>query len=218
MFSFFCYYVTIVTIIVMIVVWFRSSIGNISRQELLKADEGLAEEFENAKLDAHVQDMQVAYDARLKEKVKELLQQYSTCDGKDSMLQQTAKEEAQSARDAHLNLHCPHCSMVYAEFDGCMALVCSSCKKDFCGWCHKACSTSQGSHQHVTNCDLNLSASGSYYASSQEIINGQKMFRRNSLRRFLGNFKKELRNAIVFELAQDLRDLGMDPNGFYMLE
>ena len=60
-------------------------------------------------------------------------------------------------------------------------------------WCHKGSSLSAGAmNTCMRNCDLNLSYSGSYYATSNEIERGQQVFRRNHLRRFLGTFKRDI--------------------------
>ena len=73
---------------------------------------------------------------------------------------------------------------VYSEFDGCMALVCAHCKRDFCGYCHKATASSKGAHDHVRECDANLTSNGSYYATSEQIREAQRRFRVKQLKRF----------------------------------
>lgn len=72
-----------------------------------------------------------------------------------------------------------------AEFDGCMALKCSSCKENFCGYCHKACADSGGTHNHVRECDANLTSNGSYYATATQIKEAQRRYRVKMLKRFL---------------------------------
>ena len=37
------------------------------------------------------------------------------------------------------------------------------------------------------------------------------------LNKYLGRWKREERNAIVIELSRDLIDLGIDPDGFFLV-
>jgi hypothetical protein len=118
-----------------------------------------------------------------------------------------------------LNLACPYtgCRTVYAEFDGCMALQCASCQQHFCGFCHKAASTSRGCHDHVRECDMNLTGNGSYYASAEVIREAQRRYRVKRLKQFLrsGSYKKDVQNSIVFHLSTDLKELGIDPAALF---
>jgi len=170
-----------------------------------------------AKLDgAQLDALQNDYDKRLEEEVKKIRRNYREGDSQQ-WLKREAKECAREAREEVLNLCCPHCKAVYGEFTECLALKCSTCKKYFCGWCHKGFEDSRATHQHVKDCPLSQSERN-YFASPKEISRGQALFRRNSLKRFLGKKKKELRNAIVIELAADLHQLGLDPNGFFFVD
>jgi len=56
------------------------------------------------------------------------------------------------------------------DFEECMALQCGSCKKFFCGFCHKSAQTSTGCYDHVQECDMNLTRNGSYHADPDIII------------------------------------------------
>jgi hypothetical protein len=96
-----------------------------------------------------------------------------------------------------------------------MALACATCKKSFCAYCHQKCETSQGAHQHVRQCLLNESLTGSYYADEKEIQSAQRRYRTRELKRFLQKFKKNLQNAIVIELATDLNDIGIKPEALF---
>jgi phage FluMu protein Com len=51
-----------------------------------------------------------------------------------------------------LNLKCPRCKLVFADFEGCFALTCSSttCRCGFCAWCLKDCGAD--AHSHVPQC------------------------------------------------------------------
>ena len=108
-----------------------------------------------------------------------------------------AERFARDARNEALNLHCPHCKQVYSEFTGCMALQCESCKKDFCGYCHKGMQSSKGCHDHVRECDANLTRDGSYYATPDQIREAQRRFRVKMLKKFFEEkkMKQRIRNA-----------------------
>ena len=55
-----------------------------------------------------------------------------------------------------LNLRCPKCRSVFADFSACMALNCS-CGAHFCALCQLDCGSD--AHTHVANCDLNPNSS-----------------------------------------------------------
>ena len=98
-----------------------------------------------------------------------------------------------------------------------MALKCSSCNGNFCGFCHKPCTSSRGTHDHVRECDANLTSNGSYYATATQIKEAQRRYRVKMLKRFLRSqeYKKQLQNAIIIELADDLNELAVDPAALF---
>ena len=128
------------------------------------------------------------------------------------MVVQQSKSGAAQARNEALNLPCPHCQTVYTELDGCMALQCETCKKHFCGFCHKGFVGSRGTHQHVRECDANMTANGSYYADATQTKEAQRRYRvLKKLKQFLRTLKgREIQNVIIIELMPDLNDLGVD--------
>jgi ribosomal protein L37AE/L43A len=125
----------------------------------------------------------------------------------DAALKAKAQRGAMKAKNAILNLCCPHCKIAYAEFEGCMALQCQSCQHFFAGYCHQPIPSSRGTHEHVRQCLINETNNGSYFASNEEIARAQS--------RFLRQLKKDLQNAIVIELAQDLNDVGIQPDALF---
>jgi len=173
-------------------------------------------EVHDAVLDAKVRHTEETlakqFDQRLEARIKEFMDRYEFA---DERVKVQAVMIAQRARNEALNLKCPHCQTVYAEFTGCMALMCESCKQSFCAYCHKACSDSRGTHEHVRVCDMNETDNGSYYASTEQIKRGQKKFRIKQLKKFLREHKKEIQNATIIELQQDLDDLGIDPAALF---
>jgi len=174
----------------------------------------LERDIVDSKVSAATARLESEFDDRLRKKVDELMRTYAS-DG-EGRLKLDAQAGAARARDEALNLRCPHCSSVYAEFDGCMALQCSTCREHFCAYCHKKCESGRGAHMHVRECDMNLTPNGSYYASAEQIEDGQRRYRTKTLKKFLRmNFKKHVQNAIIIELASDLQDLKIDPNALY---
>ena len=107
-------------------------------------------ELQSAILDAKVKHTQETlgqdFNRRLEEKIREFIGKYATMEGR---VKYEAEKHAREARNEALNLKCPHCETVYDEFDGCMALQCQTCKKGFCGYCHKGFLDSRGTHNHV---------------------------------------------------------------------
>merc|ERR1712050_388951 len=101
------------------------------------------------------------------------------------------------------------------EFEGCMALQCGSCKVFFCAYCHKACETSRGAHDHVRECEHNLTTNGSYYANALIIKDAQRRHRIRKLKPWLRKHKQREQNAIIAELQKDLMDLRIDPGALF---
>jgi hypothetical protein len=174
------------------------------------------EELQSATMEitiqSRVEKLATEFDLRLQEKVHELLSNYGSA---EDMFKEHAKLNAAKARNEALNLKCPHCQTVYAEFDGCMALCCSTCKGSFCGYCHKPTESSSGAHNHVRECLMNETRNGTYYATEEEIENAQRRYRTRQIKQFLRNYKKKEQNAIVIELNEDLKDLGIDPEALF---
>ena len=169
----------------------------------------------DAKVSKQVVELQQQFDERLDRQVKDLMDKYTKGDTSALVVQQ-AKSGAAQARNEALNLSCPHCQMVYTEFDGCMALQCETCKKHFCGFCHKGFVDSRGTHQHIHGCDANMTANGSYYADATQIKEAQRRYRVKKLKQFLRTLKgREIQNAIIIELGPDLNDLGVDPAALF---
>ena len=175
---------------------------------------------QQAALDARVErryaELQSEFDRRLQQKVQELVERFDRGDVSELVSQQGAAGAAE-ARNSALNLACPSCHAAYADFDGCMALQCASCSKHFCGYCHKPAATSRGCHDHVRECDMNLTPNGSYYADPDIIREAQRRYRVKKLKHFLrsGEYKKDVQNSIVFHLTRDLKDLGVDPAALF---
>lgn len=173
----------------------------------------LERDIVDSKVSAATVHLKSEFDERLQKNLDELFKAYATDEGR---LTHDAKRGAACARNEALNLRCPHCKIVYAEFEGCMALQCTHCRKHFCAYCHKGCESSRGAHLHVRECDMNLTRDGSYYANPEEIEDGQRRYRIKELKKFLrSNFKKNVQNAVLIELKSELADLKIDPAALF---
>jgi hypothetical protein len=156
--------------------------------------------------------MEEDFDRQLQAKTEELLENYASA---DETLKLKAKQVALVIRNTILNLSCPHCGIAYAEFSGCMALQCESCKAHFCAYCHFKAGSARGAHDHVRECLMNESTNGSYYADPVQIKNAQRRYRQRELKKRIRKFKKDEQNAIVIELSDNLKDLDIDPSGLF---
>ena len=179
-----------------------------------KAPEGVHRKLSAAvvdsKLEARCAELETAFDERLKEKIAGIMKDYESGSGKTAMRKLEAEALAKRARDDALNLACPHCKAVYADFDGCMALACASCGKFFCAYCHSGYTSSQGAHDHARECLHNETSNGSIYASPQQLATAQRKHRTRTLKKFLREVKRDLQNATIIELSRDLKDLDID--------
>ncbi|CAM9121551.1 unnamed protein product [Heterosigma akashiwo] len=164
------------------------------------------------KVEKETEALQLQFDKKLKEKVDELMSKYSDA---GEVLVARAQQEAQTLRNTVMNLSCPHCTIAYADFEGCMALKCTSCGGNFCGYCHKATATSEGAHAHVRRCLMNETPNSTFYANPEQIANAQRRYRTVELKKTLQKFKKDLQNAIIIELAQDLHDVNIKPEALF---
>ena len=88
---------------------------------------------------------------------------------------------------------------------------------NFCGYCHQGCADARGTHEHVRQCLMNETANGSYYAQPESIREAQKRYRTPKLKTFLRKHKKNLQNAIVIELKEDLESLDIKQEALFEL-
>lgn len=167
--------------------------------------------LEDARIDSkvklQVEELSHEFDKRLDVKIHEFIQEYGSVSG---MVKHEAKKIAKQAQDDIMNLKCPHCKAPYAEFDGCMAIQCGSCKRYFCGYCHNGFDSGRGAHDHVRQCLVNETSNGSYYATPEQIKIAQRKHRTRELKKLLQTLKKDIKNATVIELEEDLAFHGIE--------
>eukprot|EP00467_Chlorarachnion_reptans_P023263 CAMPEP_0114531136 /NCGR_PEP_ID=MMETSP0109-20121206/25883_1 /TAXON_ID=29199 /ORGANISM="Chlorarachnion reptans, Strain CCCM449" /LENGTH=592 /DNA_ID=CAMNT_0001713937 /DNA_START=82 /DNA_END=1857 /DNA_ORIENTATION=+ len=162
---------------------------------------------EEMKLQTRCTKLEREFDERMQAEINKLMG--TRVDEKVKIM---AQNHAKTIRNTIINLCCPSCKTVYFDFDGCLAIQCETCRKYFCGWCHhKAFENSTGCHNHVRECMYNLTPDGNFYCSDKLLLEtGQANYRKRTLKKFLQRLKKEVRNATVIELDQDLKDLGIE--------
>ncbi|KAJ3323819.1 hypothetical protein HDV06_001189 [Boothiomyces sp. JEL0866] len=86
-----------------------------------------------------------------------------------------------------LNLTCPWCQPVFLDYDGCDAVLCSKCRKYFCGLCMNACANSSQAHTHAAVC------SGANTVHSAQNIKKKRrlLYKQNKVIRLLENLTKD---------------------------
>ena len=63
---------------------------------------------------------------------------------------------------------------------------------------------------------MNQTINGSYYADANQVKEAQRRYRVKRLKRFLRDgYKKDVQNAIILALSDDLLDLGIDPKALF---
>jgi hypothetical protein len=109
-----------------------------------------------------------------------------------------------------LNLRCPRCHAAFVEFDGCLAVNCSSCNAGFCVCCLADCGND--AHAHVLECEYNPNR-GDYGSSGNADLNAiHKPRREQAVRDYLDAtvFENTMREEIIKELTPFFADLNME--------
>jgi len=102
--------------------------------------------------------------------------------------------------DTCLNLRCPHCDLVFTEFDGCLAITCQ-CGLEFCGFCLEK---TVDAHLHART------RHHSVFKENIEIKRNHRLIRIQKLQTFLGILTNEKRQTFMEKIKEDIQDLGID--------
>eukprot|EP00468_Gymnochlora_sp_CCMP2014_P006482 CAMPEP_0167753752 /NCGR_PEP_ID=MMETSP0110_2-20121227/7889_1 /TAXON_ID=629695 /ORGANISM="Gymnochlora sp., Strain CCMP2014" /LENGTH=190 /DNA_ID=CAMNT_0007639555 /DNA_START=1164 /DNA_END=1733 /DNA_ORIENTATION=- len=157
--------------------------------------------------------MEREFEEKLKAEVKKLMEE---CAGMEKKLKFLAEMNAKKIRNEIINLACPSCKMAYIDHEGCMAIRCNHCTRYFCGWCHKGFDGSTACHNHVRACPYNLTPDGNFYCSDDSMLKeGRQRYRTRTLKKYLMQLKKNVRNATVIEIKRELSDLNISPEALY---
>ena len=122
------------------------------------------------------------------------------------------EKEVQQVREDLLNVQCPQCRTVFADFDGCFSLKCSTCPScHFCGYCLKAFDNSSNSHQHVRICEHNTNPGKYFNRAPGAFEEAKNKLRLRRLKKYFArtdtNLSLELQLAVLIELSRDLKEL-----------
>lgn len=107
-----------------------------------------------------------------------------------------------------LNLACPRCKQVFADFNGCCALTCSraGCGCNFCAYCQADCG--DDAHNHVSKCTDG--DGGGLFPPDGHLQAVWRVRRQRQLEDVLGRLKASVRDDVIQGCARELRDLGLD--------
>eukprot|EP00854_Cymbomonas_tetramitiformis_P002035 gene2035-2725_t len=113
--------------------------------------------------------------------------------------------EMQAARrhveDNLLNLRCPHCSLVFEDWDACAAVQHAhdhgGCKGYFCGWCMKPCTDSVDAHQHAAQCPLKPDSVDGLFAPAEAYGPVHSRIRLHNVRAYLRELRENIRQKLV---------------------
>ncbi|GMH87984.1 hypothetical protein TrST_g12273 [Triparma strigata] len=110
-----------------------------------------------------------------------------------------------------LTLKCPRadCRAAFVDFEGCLALKCSSCNCGFCACCLEDCGTD--AHSHVASCKACVDAGthGRYYGEEGAFERAQLKRRKKLVKELLEKHDSSMRSRIVDACRKDLEDVGM---------
>eukprot|EP00756_Hemistasia_phaeocysticola_P018806 Hpha_TRINITY_DN15619_c4_g3::TRINITY_DN15619_c4_g3_i1::g.99383::m.99383 len=110
-----------------------------------------------------------------------------------------------------LNLKCPRCGQVFANFDGCFALTCPQreCRAAFCAWCLEDCG--KDAHAHVIRCPFSQSGGRLFASNIQGKLAAAHRGRRQAeIERMLAGEESRVRNQVLRATAGELREHGCD--------
>lgn len=85
---------------------------------------------------------------------KRLTAQFDRIQSIEDQDERTAENVRLEIVENILTLRCPNtaCRAVFYDFDGCFAILCSNCHRQFCGWCMQGSEHGKDVHGHVASC------------------------------------------------------------------
>jgi hypothetical protein len=108
-----------------------------------------------------------------------------------------------------LNVKCPRCGQVFADFAGCFALLCTRCRCSFCAWCLKDCN--DNAHAHVSSCASNQTPDKAVYGDISVWREAENRKIKKAVEDRLNFVKsREIRQAVLKSITAELKDLGVE--------
>ena len=138
------------------------------------------------------------------ERVREIELKYENAKLELGVAERVAREE-QYIVEQLVNIKCPSCQAVFADFDGCFALNCHRCGAGICGWCMAVCG--QDAHSHVAKCKMNK-GHGQYYGSPQQFEKLRNTERKDKIIDYLKTLDPLLQAPVKERVNKLLKDHG----------
>jgi hypothetical protein len=136
--------------------------------------------------------------------------------GAEGATAQAAASHSELARarahilDTLLTLKCPRCSKEFLDFEGSMALRCSSgCSCAFCGYCLKGCGDLRTAHKHVGSCEHNSAPGKALFSTKEQFDRAQVLRLVRTVQAYLDSLPLQLRATVQDSVARELRDCGI---------
>ncbi|XP_037047411.1 uncharacterized protein LOC119082138 isoform X2 [Bradysia coprophila] len=130
-----------------------------------------------------------------------------SCENIQNGVSNLVHKHVRAIQETVLNLSCPKCNTAFYEFDGCVAVTCSTCKAGFCGLCLANCGSD--AHSHVRSCPKNPGTD--YYVSQRDLQAVHLDMRNRKLRDYLSQHRlnSTVHRQIIEKIRPDLIDLKM---------
>eukprot|EP00122_Pirum_gemmata_P015353 Pgem_evm2s14348 len=150
--------------------------------------------------------------------IKEMEQQYQEKLKKDlekGLVELTVSRHIQHIQNELLTLKCPRFGHAFVDFDGCAALVCSTCSCHFCAYCLTEYNNSNECHTHVSKCDIKkrlTNDSKAFYATEGGIEVAQSFFKSQKTKEYWNTtvahiseteIKSEIKTLLIKFLGAD---------------
>lgn len=96
-------------------------------------------------------------------------------------------------------ISCPHCQAPFFDFNGCLALTCAACGKEFCGVCCRSHAATTDGHQMVRSCTGKLTSAqqsaygfhGTYFIGSDGWLKWKEKLKTEGLYEYLRTLRVE---------------------------
>lgn len=112
-------------------------------------------------------------------------------------------------QDTILNLHCPHCNIVFFDFDGCYAIKCNNCANYICGWCLGGFTEESECHDHMLYCKYTLNY-GEYSCGFDRFVIIQNFNKMKKINEYMEKINPKYKTKVLEAIKTDIKDLNID--------